>query len=130
VNGVDPLGLFQFGKRPLSCLPSNWHWISQDTSWADEHNCEPKHEHGFYEDGTGDNVGLGKYGIMDKEDISKYKLDDRHFDDERMRRAQQSLDPGPYKLKSDDDGPSNNCQDYADNLRERYRFLRDAERHY
>ena len=129
VNGVDPLGLFQFGKRPLSCLPSNWHWISQDTSWADEHNCEPKHEHGFYEDGTGDNVGLGKYWIMDKEDISKYKLEDRHFDDERMRRAQQSLDPGPYKLKSDDDGPSNNCQDYADNLRERYRFLRDAERH-
>jgi hypothetical protein len=128
VNGVDPLGLFRFGKRPLGFLTESWHWIGTDGSTADKRNYELKHEQGFYEDGTGDNVGLGKDGKMSKEDSSKYKLEDTHFDDKLMRRAENSLDPGDYKLCKRD-GQSNNCQDYADALRERYRFLRTSERH-
>ncbi len=38
VNGVDPLGLFQFGKRPLGFLPNAWHWIGADGSTADKGN--------------------------------------------------------------------------------------------
>jgi RHS repeat-associated protein len=54
VNGIDPLGLFRFGKKGLWILPG----IGTDGSTADKGNYELKHEHGFYEDGTGDNVGL------------------------------------------------------------------------
>ena len=124
VNGVDPLGLFRFGKKGLWILPG----IGTDGSTADNGNYELKHEHGFYEDGTGDNVGLFKDGLEYKEDINDYQLDDTHFDDARMRKAQDSLDPGTYKLCKMG-GKSNNCQDYADRLHERYRFLRTAEKH-
>jgi RHS repeat-associated protein len=128
VNGVDPLGLFCFGKRPLDFLPESWHGIGTDGSTADKGNYELKHEHGFYEDGTGDNVGLFDNYIKRDEDASKYKLDETYFDDKRMKRAEKSLDPGDYKLCKWG-GKSNNCQDYADALRERYRFLRTAEKH-
>jgi RHS repeat-associated protein len=124
VNGVDPLGLFRFGKKGLWILPG----IGTDGSTADKGNYELKHEHGFYEDGTGDNVGLFKDGLKRDQDITKYKLDETHFDDKRMRQAEESLDPGDYKLCKWG-GKSNNCQDYADALRERYRFLRTAEKH-
>ena len=128
VNGVDPLGLFRFGKRPLDIFPDGWHWLGTDGSTADQGNYELKHEQGFYEDGTGDNIGLSHKGRMTKEDINKYALDDTRFDDKRMREAEKSLDPGDYKLCKMG-GKSNNCQDYADSLRERYRFLRTAQKH-
>ena len=128
VNGVDPMGLFRFGKMPLGFLPDSWHWIGTDGSTADKKNYELKHEQGFYEDGTGDNIGLGKDKMMRNEDVSKYKLDETHFDDGLMREAEKSLDPGEYKLCKAG-GQSNNCQDYADRLRERYRFLRTAKKH-
>ena len=124
VNGVDPLGLFRFGKKGLWILPG----IGTDGSTADKRNYELKHEHGFYEDGTGDNVGLFDGGTKRTEDITKYKLDETHFDDKRIRQAEKSLDPGEYKMCKWG-GKSNNCQDYADALRERYRFLRTAEKH-
>jgi RHS repeat-associated protein len=128
VNGIDPLGLFRFGKRPLDFLPENWHGIGTDGSTADQGNYELKHEQGFYEDGSDKNIGFFNGGIKQSEDITKYKLDETHFDDKRMRQAEKSLDPGDYKLCKWG-GKSNNCQDYADGLRERYRFLRTAEKH-
>ena len=124
VNGVDPLGLFRFGKKGLFGLPA----IGKEGTTADKGNYQLKHEQGFYEDGTGDNVGLFRDGLEFNENINDYELDDTHFDDERMRKAQASLDPGEYKLFKMG-GKSNNCQDYADRLRERYRFLRTAERY-
>ena len=122
MNGVDPLGLFRFGKRPLSFLPENWHGISMDGSIADNYNFEPKHEQGFYEDGTGENIGLGKHGKMVKENITKYKLEDKHYDDKRMRRAEKSVPIGEYNLCGVN-GDKNNCQDYGDSLRKRYGLL-------
>ncbi|CCH48500.1 RHS repeat domain-containing protein [Pseudodesulfovibrio piezophilus] len=124
VNGIDPLGLFVFGKTGLGIFPG----IGTDGSTADKRNYELKHEHGFYEDGTGDNIGLFDGGPKRTEDITKYKLDETHFDDKRMRQAEKSLDPGEYKMCKWG-GKSNNCQDYADALRERYRFIRTAEKH-
>jgi uncharacterized protein RhaS with RHS repeats len=122
VNNADQLGLFRFGKRPLGILPETWHEISKDGSLADLHNFEPKHEHGFYEDGSGDNIGFGKDGLMTEEDISKYQLDDTHYDDKRMRRAQRSTTTGVYCLSG------NNCQDYADRLRQRYGLLERGDK--
>ncbi|WFS63399.1 RHS repeat-associated core domain-containing protein [Pseudodesulfovibrio thermohalotolerans] len=119
VNGVDPLGLFRFGKRPLSFLPDDWHGISKDGSIADKYNLEPKHEQGFYEDGTGKNIGFGSEGKMTSEDISKYRLNDKQYDDKRMLRAYKSTTPGKYNAFGIG-GDKNNCQDYADKLRKRY----------
>lgn len=122
VNGVDPLGLFLFGKRPLDFLPDSWHGISMDGSIADKLNLEPKHEQGFYEDGTGKNIGFGRDGKMEKEDIKKYKLEAKHYEDKRMRRAQKSTTYKKYNACGIG-GDKNNCQDYADKLRERYKLL-------
>ncbi|QJB55826.1 hypothetical protein [Pseudodesulfovibrio sp. zrk46] len=122
VNGVDPLGLFRFGKRPLSFLPKSWHAISADGSIADKVNLEPKHEHGFYEDGSGDNIGLGERGQMTQEDISNYQLENKYYDDKRMRRAQKTTVLGIYNTCGIG-GDKNNCQDYADRLRDRYELL-------
>ncbi|SKA98667.1 hypothetical protein SAMN02745704_02940 [Paucidesulfovibrio gracilis DSM 16080] len=127
VNGVDPWRLFRFGKRPLDFLPDNWHGISVDGSIADIFNFEPKHEHGFYEDGTGDNIGFGNQGEMTTEDISKYKLEDKHYDDKRMKRAQKSTLTGKYSACGIA-GDKNNCQDYADRLRKRYNLLNRGDR--
>jgi len=127
VNGVDPLGLFRFGKRPLSFIPDNWHAISMDRSYADKFNFEPKHEQGFYEDGSGRNIGYGKSGPMEEEDITKYQLEDKQYDDQRMRRAEDSTTPGEYNALGIG-GKKNNCQDYADKLRDRYELLQRGDR--
>ena len=75
VNAVDVLGLegsFRFGKRKLEGLP----WLEGLSDSAggvlDKMNFELSHEHGFYEDGTGENIGLGRDGRMRAEDISRY----------------------------------------------------------
>ena len=122
VNGIDPLGLFRFGKRPLSFLPDNWHGVSMDGSLADQHNFEPKHEHGFYEDGSGKNIGFGKDGPMKNEDITKYQLKDKQYNDKRMKRAQAITPTGEYDVYG------NNCQDYADRLRQRYGLLNRGDK--
>ena len=58
VNGVDPLGLFRFGKRPLNFLPDSWHWIRTDGSTTDKGNYKLKPGRGFHEGAFGDTVGL------------------------------------------------------------------------
>ena len=98
-----------------------------DGSIADNYNFEPKHEQGFYEDGTGDNVGLGKHGKMNKEDKTKYILKGKHYDDKRMRRAEQTVPLGEYNLCGIN-GNKNNCQDYADRLRKRYELLNRGDK--
>lgn len=47
VNFTDPLGLFQFGSRPLKGLP--WIPFLSDNPWLDLINFEFSHEHGFFE---------------------------------------------------------------------------------
>ncbi|WP_239057885.1 RHS repeat-associated core domain-containing protein [Pseudodesulfovibrio sp. JC047] len=121
VNGVDPLGLFRFGKRLLSFLPKGAHWIGTNGSTADQRNYELKHEHGFFEDGSKKNLGFYKSGVQwDTENIKDFTLEAKHYDDKRMRRTIKSIDPGKYKLIKGSTGKSKNCQDYADALRHQY----------
>lgn len=91
------------------------------------------HEHGFYQDGTGDNVGFfnspdgGRVGSDSgyPGNKDKYTLYPEKFDDARMRRVQNNVGSGKYNFGT------NNCQDYADKLRTEYNkllqqdFLRD-----
>jgi len=126
VNGVDPLGLFRFGKRGLGGLPLLG--PLSDNPLDDELNTEIAHEHGFYEDGSGDNVGLFKEGRRyTTESIQKYTLDNKQYDDKRMRRADKSVDPGKYNLLGIG-GKKNNCQDFSDKLRDHYQLLERGDR--
>ena len=126
VNGVDPLGLFRFGKRGLGGLPLLG--IFSDNPIDDAANTEIAHEHGFYEDGTGGNVGLFKDGRrFDTEKINNYELEDKSYDDKRMRRVVKSLGKQEYNLLGIG-GKKNNCQDYADKMRNRYSLLDRGDR--
>jgi RHS repeat-associated protein len=126
VNGVDPLGLFRFGKRGLGGLPLLG--ILSDNPIDDAFNTEIAHEHGFYEDGTGKNVGLFKEGVrQDTENIRDYELEEKRYDDKRMHRVVDSLEEQKYNLLGIG-GKKNNCQDYADKMRDRYWLLNRGDR--
>lgn len=114
---VDPFGLFQFGQRKLDALP----FEGSQT----HNNIGLYHEHGFYQDGSGDNVGFfdsddgGRVGRDAGYPANKneYTLYPQKYDDDRMRRAEKRVKAGEYSLNG------NNCQDYADRLRTAYRAL-------
>jgi hypothetical protein len=85
------------------------------------------HEQGFYMDGTGDNIGFGREGKMDGENIKRYELEDKLYDDKKMRRAEKSVPLGKYNVCGVG-GDKNNCQDYADRLRDRYGLLNRGDK--
>ncbi|MGE4292541.1 MAG: RHS repeat-associated core domain-containing protein, partial [Desulfovibrio sp.] len=145
INGLDPTGLFRFGERDLDnpvggairdeglyslgargvLLPMGIPNVGHEyfKKMDDAHNTRAAHEHGFYEDGTGDNVGFFDKGKRrDELDMDKYDMESKHYDDKRMKRAEESISPGKYNLLT------NNCQDYADKLRCRYRQLERGDR--
>nr|WP_291330390.1 RHS repeat-associated core domain-containing protein [Desulfovibrio sp. UCD-KL4C] len=130
INFYDRTGLFKFGKRRLGGLVSKESkagktaraitrriikisplggiavLIGEASSdkvekILDEANFELYHEHGFYEDGSGDNVGFFKGGTKDNGNI----------------------DPEEYPLIGNINKKKNNSQDYADRLRKRYEEL-------
>jgi RHS repeat-associated protein len=131
VNFVDPEGLFQFGTRPLEGAPGGVQFPVGNT------NLGVRHEHGFYS--NGDNVGFFKQGIgPDKQsNLSKYTMFGPHYDDSIMKRAEQELrlsrgwlpadprDSNPLqdRIPEDYDVLRNNCQDFTDALRNKYREL-------
>jgi hypothetical protein len=115
VNGVDPLGLFRFGKRGLGSLPLLGFF--SDNPIDDRMNTEIAHEQGFYEDDSGDNIGFFKDGPGKDNQAGKkpYQMESKHYDDDLMRETVDSVSPGEYRLLG------NNCQDYADKLRTKYK---------
>jgi RHS repeat-associated protein len=155
VNGTDPFGLFRFGKRTLGALKSldtktaiQINEAAKNTTQGriisaisdavgddveevmDKENVELKHEHGFYEDGSGDNVGFFKKGKSDQEKPEGYEFEEKHYDDKRMERAEKSVEEGEYSLLGNPitGKKKNNCQDYADKLRKRYEELERGDR--
>jgi RHS repeat-associated protein len=125
INGVDPLGLFRFGKRGLGGLPLLG--LLSDNPLSDKLNIELAHEHGFYEDGTGDNIGFFKDGPKRDPKSKDYKIEEKQYDDKRMKRSQNSIDPGQYRLWGIG-GKQNNCQDFSEKLRKRYHLLERGDR--
>jgi len=117
-NWIDPYGLFRFGKRPLRGSTHNQGYRNRG-GWADRHNLERCHEHGFFEDGSGDNRGFGPEGRFSEDPEGKgYKYEDKHYDDDLMRKAMDNIKDGDYDLLD------NNCQDWCDKLRDEYERLR------
>jgi hypothetical protein len=119
----DPaMGLFKFGKRALSGPLSGFEGLGSEGGWLDENNLELKHEQGFYEDGSGDNIGFSKDGMLRDERVNEYQLGERQWDDSRMRRSEKTTPEGQYNVFQ------NNCQDYADRLKKRYQQLERWDR--
>ncbi|MHB8478584.1 MAG: hypothetical protein ACYDBZ_20190 [Steroidobacteraceae bacterium] len=117
---IDPLGLAQFGYRPLGRLP--WLGDSSRNRLDDYFHTDIAHEQLFFEDGLSpSNLGFFNDdwggGLQSGEDPSQYHMDPFHYDDQAMRQAVKNVDPGSYKLIG------NNCQTYADKLRAEYRRL-------
>jgi uncharacterized protein RhaS with RHS repeats len=125
VNFVDPAGLFRFGKRPLGGGP--WLGLLSDNPIDDKFNTEISHEHGFYEDGSGDDIGFGSKGAITGENIKDYRLDDRVYDDSTMREAQKEVSkgwsPDRYSVLGSFRKDKYNCQDAVDDLRGVYKRI-------
>ena len=84
-NRSDPLGLFSFQKRPLGLLP--WLGPASSNPLDNSTNTEISHEHGFFEDGSGDNIGFGPNGRFSEDPAGKgYRnTGNTHYDDNIMR---------------------------------------------
>ncbi|OZB82168.1 MAG: hypothetical protein B7X28_03930 [Halothiobacillus sp. 13-55-253] len=128
IRFIDPLGLFQFGERPLSGMPT--------TVPLGNSNVGLLHENGFY-DNRG-NLGYFPTGIGSDNpgELNNYSRKGPFYDDAIMRNAEQNLRNGGGWLPDDPNEPwysnSNpndydltlhNCQDFADALRNEYRQL-------
>ena len=114
IKYIDPLGLFKFCNRGLGNSPVT------AGIYPDSFNLDLKHEQGFYEDGSGDNTGFFPDGVKsDNPDNNyRYECEDKTDSDDKMRQAEKNIrDNFPassYNLLF------NNCQDYADSLRNEY----------
>ena len=114
---IDPWGLFQFGTRGLDGFGG------LDFGNPSRTNRGLFHEQGFYEDGSGDNVGFFEDGQVKADpnypsNRDLYEMFGPHYDDNLMRKAQDMVDSGEYDLLT------NNCQHYADKLRSAYNKLK------
>jgi len=120
ISNYDPLGLAQFGFRPLGPLP--WLGDSSRNPLDDYFHTDISHEQLFFEDGQSpSNIGFfndkSGGGLYSGQDQSLYHMDPMHYDDKIMRQAVKNVNPGKYRLFG------NNCQTYADSLRAEYNRL-------
>jgi len=131
VKYIDPDGKFHFAKRNLDGAP--WLGIFSNNPLDDLFNTEISHEHGFFDDGTGDNIGyFGLDGHVDwnSEDENNFQYSDSiYYDDDLMRKAIEEVGPKKNKYKLfffGKIGPGDkkfNCQDYCDAIRKKYNEL-------
>ena len=117
-GGVEQVMPFQFGKRALGNASYPVEWVLNP--YDDKNNYELVHEQGFYEDRKGDNIGFGSGGKMTKENVEDYVFDGIHYDDDIMRKAVNEVEFGNYSNWPWD---KNNCQDYSDRLRDKYKEI-------
>jgi RHS repeat-associated protein len=120
----DPLGLLRFGTRPLGSAENKIGFPVGGTLNA-------YHEHAFYDDGT--NVGFFAEGIRadDPQNFGRYTYGDKYYDDALMKKVEEFLkktgwftpnqkDPFWKPLKGSYDIVQNNCQDFAQEMRNTY----------
>lgn len=96
-------------------------WVN-GTEPQGNYNLHLHHEHGFYEDRKGGDIGFGKQGEMIKENSRKdeYRVLPEVYDDNIMRSSAYLTKKGDYDIVN------NNCQDYADRLRDNYAIIKDS----
>lgn len=132
-NWLDPYGLFVFGHRPLEFKWRKWTWrpwihFYSSNPISNYSNTELSHEHGFFEDGSGDNIGFGPNGRFPEDPTGMgYRYDTTHYDDALIREALKNINDGKY---SNWPWNKNNCQDWAERLRDEYERLKEQNGKY
>jgi hypothetical protein len=144
---TDPDGLAHFGKRPMNFTGGNWMPPLTNNPLDNLGNTEILHEHLFFDDGTGYNVGFGWTGRFSERTSGKnYKMNTKMYDDALMYKAIKNVVDGEYSLLGEFDGKllnnfrkltgqkpledriigkgkKNNCQDWASKVRKEYNKL-------
>lgn len=122
INHYDKNGCAYFVKRRLDYFP----WVRglSENADLDIENRELVHEHLIFED-DGPTSGAGYFGdgkVHENDHWQKVKWVrvPGHYNDCVMRKAVDSVKPKPYTLIGSN---QYNCQDYADDLRAKYREL-------
>ncbi len=117
INYQDPTGRAKFCRRPLSDSP-----LQPGLGFGKNRGLH--HEQLFFEDNeTPDNQGwgLGHPKSLARENPGRYSSlfcdPPGTFDDKVMRQAVKNVETGEY------DHLHNNCQHWADRLRQQYAFL-------
>ena len=130
INYIDSWGLAYFAKRPLR--PSGVTLPFMINSQTDNIlNTEISHEHIFFEDEMGGNVGFGEHGRFSEtkpEIIKQYVKTSEYFEDSVLREAIKKVDDGAYCFLGLFCQPKNNCQDWADKVRSGYNILMNNRR--
>ena len=118
IDYIDPIGLFKFCSRGLGNSPF------QINIYPDSFNLDAKHEQGFYEDGSGDNIGYFPDGVKpdNPSNHGRYTCENKSYDDVIMRKAEKNIHhnfpASRYDLLF------YNCQDYTDALRNEYNRIK------
>ncbi|MDO5488726.1 MAG: RHS repeat-associated core domain-containing protein [Bacteroidaceae bacterium] len=123
-NYVDPYGHAYFASRPLKDTP--WLGPGSMNLLDDITNTEISHEHIFFEDDKGGNIGFGPEGRFSESDPQGYRRrDNKYYDDALLRKALENVNDGKYKLiwNPFQKGKKNNCQDWAERVRKEYERL-------
>ena len=127
INKYDPNGCAYFIKRRLDWTP----WIDRFSQNADLdiQNRELVHEQLIFED-NGETTGAGYFGDSKVHEDNNWKnvkwvRVPGWYNDCVMRKAVKHVKPLPYSLLGDEKKgvPQYNCQNYADDLRKKYREL-------
>lgn len=113
VNYIDVNGLGKFCKRPLKGLP-----IMVNSAVDDYLNTEISHEHYFYDDGT--NTGYSDEGRFSEQNPTGYVCSNEEYDDKKIKDAIDAVDKSGDFDANDYKLIGNNCQDWADAVRENY----------
>jgi hypothetical protein len=120
INYIDPIGHAIIEQRPLETPVGE---IDFGKERDNKHNVELRHENIRFEDGKSpSNIGAYPDGIRsdDPKNMKKYNRNDGiYYDDKIMREAVKEV----TKNFGDWKPLSNNCQHFADQVRETYNEL-------
>ena len=115
IKYTDPKGLLKFCSRALGNLP-RW---ANFSPYPKSQNLGVYHEHGFYEDSSGEGTGYGPQGLFNgNPNDERYECEDQSYYDNIMREAEKNI-ASDWKAK-DYDVTLNNCQDYVSDLKSEY----------
>ena len=122
-NGIDFLGLAYFALKPLEKISRvGVFWVNPVTDFL---NIEVAHEQVFFEDGKEpSNIGFFNDGLVRADNVSlNYVITKKGFNDCVMRIAVKEVKPKPYSLMGGTGRAKYNCQNYAEDLRRKYKYL-------
>ena len=91
VKYTDPDGRAHFGKKTMNMFGGKKIVFFSDNFLTDIMNIEMLHEHLFFDDEKGGNIGFGWNGTFSEKSDDGYELEKRLYDDTIMRKAVKNV---------------------------------------